>query len=275
LGLVGESGCGKSTIGKLLVRLLAPTAGTILFENKDIARLKREEELAWRRQAQMIFQNPTAALNPRLTIEEIINEPLEIHQLDKEIIGSLLNQVGLSSQHLKRLPHELSGGQKQRVAIARALALQPQFLVCDEPLSALDVSVQAQIINLMKDLQQAHQLTYLFISHDLAVMRYLADRLAIMYLGQMLELATSQIIYKNPLHPYTQALLSAIPVLNPFQERKQTHFALKGEIPSSLAPLKGCPFHMRCPFAMPICKEVKPILKEVAPQHFVACHLNH
>jgi oligopeptide/dipeptide ABC transporter ATP-binding protein len=276
LGLAGESGCGKSTIGKLLVRLLEPTAGSIYFDGCEIGTLKGRALLEWRRHVQMVFQNPTGALNPCFTIEEILREPLEIHGRDTHITHTVLHmleQVGLQPSHLRRLPHELSGGQKQRVSIARALMLQPEVLICDEPLSALDVSVQAQIINLFKDLQKAHRLTSLFISHDLAVLRYLTDRMAIMYLGQLVELAPSAALYENPLHPYTQALLSAIPLPDPQAERKRQPIVLKGELPSPLNPPTGCPFHTRCPHALPICQVVKPQLQEKNLGHYVACHL--
>ncbi|MBA3723133.1 MAG: ABC transporter ATP-binding protein [Parachlamydiaceae bacterium] len=279
LGLAGESGCGKSTIGKMIVRLINPSDGTILFNGNDISKMDGKEIHSWRRKSQMIFQNPSTSLNPRMTIEEILLEPYIIHNRGckderKEWILSLVDQVGLQEFHLQRLPHELSGGQKQRVAIARALALNPDLIVCDEPLSALDVSIQAQIVNLLKELQQRNKLTYLFISHDLSVMREFADHMAIMYLGHLVELAPSKLLYERPLHPYTQALLSAIPVPDPVVERKRSRIILKGEIPSPLAPPSGCPFHTRCPFVQDICRKEKPQLREVARDHFAACHFS-
>lgn len=277
LGVAGESGCGKSTLGKLLIRLIEATGGSIFFENRDIRHLSKKELISFRQEVQMIFQNPAGSLNPKMTIEEVLEEPFDIHniakgQKKKELILELLEKVGLQKIHLKRLPHELSGGQKQRVCIARALALKPRFLICDEPLSALDVSIQAQIVNLLKDLQQESGLTYLFISHDLSIMRYLANRIAIMYLGQIVELAPTEVLFNIPLHPYTKALLSAILIPNPELERKRTQIKIYGEIPSPLSLPKGCPFYTRCPLAKNICKEYKPKLRETMPGHFVACH---
>lgn len=280
LGLAGESGCGKSTLGKLLVCLTEPTEGTIFFEGQDICKLSSKELMNFRRQVQMIFQNPSGSLNPKMNIEDIVGEPFAIHGIAhgskrRELVADLLDKVGLQPMHMRRLPHELSGGQKQRVSIARALALKPRFLICDEPLSALDVSIQAQIVNLLKDLQKEFGLTYLFISHDLSVMRYLANRIAIMYLGQIVELVPSEQLFSHAQHPYTQALLSAILIPNPEMERKRSQIMLKGEIPSPLSPPKGCPFHTRCPMVQPICSEIKPELKEsiASPGHSVACHL--
>lgn len=277
LGIAGESGCGKSTLGKLLVRLLDATNGSVLFDGKDIMRLPARQIRPLRKSMQIIFQNPASSLNPRMTIETILKEPLLIHNWKSSQIQprleELFHMVGLQPELFKRLPSELSGGQKQRVGIARALALQPRFLVCDEPFSALDVSVQAQIINLLKQLQEQLNLTYILISHDLAVMRYLANRIAIMYLGEFVELAPVESLYQTPLHPYTQALLSAIPLPDPQVERTRNRIILKGEMPSPLHPPKGCRFHTRCPFAQPICQEKKPEWKEWKPGHFAACHL--
>jgi peptide/nickel transport system ATP-binding protein/oligopeptide transport system ATP-binding protein len=278
LGLGGESGCGKSTIGKMVMGLIEPTSGSIFIEGQNLNNLTRQRSQAWRRHVQMIFQHPAASLNPRMSIKEILEEPFVIHGLAKrgemsKHMAELLFQVGLSEDFLNRMPHELSGGQKQRIAIARALALEPRLLICDEPFSALDVSVQAQIINLLANLQREHQLSYLVISHDLSILRYLAHRLAIMYLGQMMEMGASNDVYHHPLHPYSQALVSAILLPDPSQERKKSHIFVKGEVPSLMHPSIGCPFYARCPFAKKICETVKPAWKEVKPNHFAACHL--
>ena len=278
VGLVGESGCGKSTVGKLLLRLLEPTSGQIWYNGTDITALNRRQMLSIRRQIQIIFQDPFASLNPRMTVEEIIGEPLDIHNLAKGAgrhhrIEELLELVGLSKQHLSRYPHEFSGGQRQRIGIARALAVNPQFIVCDEPLSALDVSVQAQVVNLLKELQQQLHLTYLFIAHDLSMVEYLSHRVAVMYLGNLVELAPSAALFHEPKYPYTQALLAAIPLPDPTQERRRSRIVVKGEVPSPLNPPSGCVFRCRCPFAMPICSQVTPQWKEVGKEHFVACHL--
>ncbi len=273
LGLGGESGCGKSTLGKLLLRLTEPTKGSVRFENQDVFNLSNKDLKHLRRHMQMIFQHPASSLNPCMTIEEILWEPFHIHGLaSKEktpFIEELLNQVGLPTHFAKRLPQELSGGQKQRVAIARALALEPKLIVCDEPFSALDVSVQGQLINLMQAIQQRLGLSYILISHDLGVMRHFTHRLAIMYLGEFVELAPSSSLFTTPLHPYTQALLDATPTL----DLQKQPSALQGEIPSLLQPIDGCPFKIRCPFASAICQRVKPTWKEVKPNHFTACHL--
>ena len=278
LGLVGESGCGKSTLGKVLLKLEEPTGGEIYFEDTDITRMRGKELKKVRRQMQIIFQDPYASLNPRMTISDIIGEPLEIHKVsfgkEKEArIDELLHIVGLSSSTKSRFPHELSGGQRQRVGIARSLSLNPRFLVCDEPISALDVSVQAQIINLLKKLQKDIGLTYLFIAHDLGVVKYLSTRVAVMYLGKIVELASSEDLYNTPMHPYTQALLAAIPIPDPHLEKLREKIILQGEMPSPISPPKGCVFCTRCPLAEKKCFEVKPTFKEVAPQHFAACHL--
>lgn len=276
LGLVGESGCGKSTTGRCLLRLEEPTSGQILYKGHNILDFNRSELFDFRRQAQMIFQDPYASLNPRMSAEEIIEEPLLIHKLtsslnSKAVVNELLDLVGLSSADRHRFPYEFSGGQRQRIGIARALALNPQFLVCDEPISSLDVSVQAQIINLLKTLQRERGLTYLFISHNLAVVRYLSDRVAVMYLGHLVELAPTPLLYTQPHHPYTQALLSAIPVPDPLIEKKRPRLVIQGE-PINRNAL-GCPFASRCPFVQPICRKERPPLQEVAPGHFSACHL--
>ena len=278
LGLVGESGCGKSTTGRCLIRLEEATSGEILFEGKNILHLTKEELFSFRRQAQIVFQDPYSSLNPRMTAADIIAEPLRVHRaLKKEEIPSyliqLLDLVGLSRTALGRFPHEFSGGQRQRIGIARALALKPKFIVCDEPISALDVSVQAQIVNLLKNLQKELGLTYLFIAHDLSMVKYLSDRVAVMYLGHLVELAPTEELYKNPQHPYTQALLSSIPLPDPRKERERERVILHGEVPSLLTPLKGCPFASRCPKAMPQCHQELPKRKEVSPGHFVSCHL--
>jgi oligopeptide/dipeptide ABC transporter ATP-binding protein len=278
LGLGGESGCGKSTIAKLLIRLLEPTTGSIFFDGKDLKDLISRRNLSWRRKIQMIFQNPGGSLDPRMTVEETLAEPFIIHGIAKgsersKRMASLLTQVGLSEEYFKRLPHELSGGQKQRVAIARALALDPLLLICDEPFSALDVSVQAQIINLLSRLQREQHLAYLIISHDLSILRYLTQKLAIMYLGQIVECGPSLAVYDNPLHPYTQALVSAVLSLDPFKERQKTFTFLKGEVPSLIHKSEGCPFYSRCPHAQSICQRVKPAWREIKPDHFTACHL--
>ncbi len=277
LGLAGESGCGKSTVGKLLMRLIEPTEGSIVFEGQDICHLSSRAMKSLRREMQIIFQNPSSSLNPRMTIEEILSEPLEIHRLAQGLerrkrIEDLLDLVGLQPAYVKRLPHELSGGQKQRISIARALMVQPRFLVWDEPLSALDVSIQAQIVNLLKNLQKKLDLTYLFISHDLSIMPYIADQIAIMYLGQLVELTSSKDLYQNPLHPYTRALLSAIPIPDPSIERNRSRIVLKGDIPSPFHPPSGCPFHPRCPLAQSLCTEIAPQWREIRPGHFTACH---
>lgn len=273
LGLGGESGCGKSTIGKLIMRLIEPTAGTILFEGQNL-----RHAVDWRKKIQMIFQHSSASLNPRFTVEDTLNEPFIIHGLAHgsertQRLIELLTQVGLSGDYLKRLPHELSGGQKQRIAIARALAVEPRLLICDEPFSALDVSVQAQIINLLARLQRERPLSYLVISHDLSILRYLSHRLAIMYLGELVEWGPSTNVYEVPLHPYTQALVSAVLSTDPMKERQRSRVFLKGEMPSLLQKTSGCAFYGRCPFAKKICQSTKPVLREVQPQHFTACHL--
>ena len=278
-GLVGESGCGKSTVGRTIMGLYPPTAGQVYIHGKDIHQTSAQENKTRQRQIQMIFQDPYASLNPRATIFEIIAEPLEIHRVHKnkndlrQHINRLFEEVGLNPAHAHRYPHEFSGGQRQRVGIARALALEPDIIIADEPISALDVSIQAQIVLLLQRLQQDKKLTYLFIAHDLAMVKYLSDRVGVMYLGQMAELASSHELYTNPLHPYTQALLSAIPVPDPDLEKKRQRILLKGELPSAINPPAGCVFHTRCPQAQAICRQQLPVWQEHAPGHFAACHL--
>lgn len=280
LGLGGESGCGKSTVGKLLMGLMPPSSGSIFLDGENLQTLSSHHSQAWRQSIQMIFQHPSASLDPRFTVERALSEPFIIHGLAKgaarsEQIAALLAQVGLSEGYLERLPHELSGGQKQRVAIARALAVNPRLLICDEPFSALDVSVQAQIINLLSGLQREKQLSYLIISHDLSILRYLSQRMAIMYAGQFMELGPSAAVYSNPLHPYSQALVSAVLSADPGVERNRSRVAIKGEVPSRLKISQGCPFFSRCPHAQNICKTTMPEWREIKPQHFAACHFLH
>ncbi|KPU44545.1 oligopeptide transport ATP-binding protein OppF [Oxobacter pfennigii] len=278
IGLVGESGCGKSTAGRTILRLYEPSEGEVLFEGQNIYQLSENEMKNIRRQMQIIFQDPYASLNPRMTVEDIIGEPLDIHKLAsgqkrRERVQGLLEYVGLSSEHMSRFPHEFSGGQRQRIGIARALAVDPRFIVCDEPISALDVSIQAQVVNLLKDLQKSMGLTYLFIAHDLSMVRYISDRILVMYLGNMVELADSSALHNEPLHPYTQALLSAIPIPDPKIEKSRERIVLEGEVPSPINPPEGCAFCTRCPKAMDICKVTAPEWKEVKENHFAACHL--
>jgi oligopeptide transport system ATP-binding protein len=277
LGLVGESGSGKTTIGRLLLRLLPVTKGEIDFEERNILTMNRGDIRRLRRSVQIIFQDPFASLNPRMSIGEIIAEPIRIHGLAKgkdvdDRVRELLGLVGLQPYHANRYPHEFSGGQRQRVGIARALAVQPRFIVCDEPVSALDVSIQAQVINLLEDLQEKFKLTYLFIAHDLSVVRHISTRVAVMYVGKIVELAYRDDLYENPLHPYTQALLSAIPIPDPVVEKRRKRIVLTGDIPSPVNPPPGCRFHTRCPLAFDRCKTEVPPLREYAPGHFAACH---
>ena len=277
LGLVGESGCGKTTTGRTILQLYRPTAGKVYFEGKDLTTMKGEELRRMRRKMQMIFQDPYASLNPRMTVGDIVGEPLEVHNVargkeKKERVMELLQLVGLNPYFINRYPHEFSGGQRQRIGVARALALNPSFIVCDEPVSSVDVSIQAQIVNLLEDLQEKFGMAYLFIAHDLAMVRHISDRVAVMYLGKIVELTDRDELYHHPLHPYTQALLSAVPIPDPVVEEKRKRIILKGDVPSPANPPSGCNFHTRCPVAMDICKEVEPEFREVGSEHWVACH---
>ena len=278
LGLVGESGCGKSTLGRTLIRLIEPTDGTIRFDGTDITALDMRAMRPKRRAMQIIFQDPYGALNPRMSVEDIIMEPLVIHgakynAATRAVVADMLRLVGLPQRAANRFPHEFSGGQRQRIGIARALALKPRFVVCDEPVSALDVSVQAQIVNLLQDLQAELGLTYLFIAHDLSVVKHISDRVAVMYLGKIVEIAEKRAIYAAPQHPYTQALIAAVPVLRPQDRGRGRRARIAGEIPSALNPPAGCRFHTRCPHVMPICRTQEPLLRTTAAGHEIACHL--
>ena len=274
LGLVGESGCGKSTVGRCLLRLYEPTSGEVLFEGRNIVGLPNREMQALRREMQIIFQDPYASLNPRLSIRSIISEPLKIHKTgtkaeQNDKVEDLLVKVGLDSKYADRYPHEFSGGQRQRIGIARALALNPKFIICDEPVSALDVSVQAQVVNLLQELQDEFGLTYLFISHGLAVVEHISDRVAVMYLGKIVEICNAAELYGSPLHPYTKALLSAIPAPEP--KHKRDRIVLKGDVPTPINPPSGCRFRTRCPIAIDECSNIDPDLREITPGHFAAC----
>jgi oligopeptide transport system ATP-binding protein len=277
-GLVGESGCGKSTAGRTIIRLYEATGGKAVFNGKDIHQMTGQDRTKFYRDMQMVFQDPYASLNPRMTVGNIISEGMDIHGLfagkkKRERVSELLNAVGLNEEHANRFPHEFSGGQRQRIGIARALAIEPKFIIADEPISALDVSVQAQVVNLFKKLQKEHGLTYLFIAHDLAMVKHISDRIGVMYLGKLVEVATSKELNAKPLHPYTQSLLSAIPIPDPNVQKTRERIILQGEIPSPLNPPSGCPFRTRCPHAIDKCAAVMPEFREVEPGHFVACHV--
>lgn len=276
LGIVGESGCGKSTLGRSILRLIEPTEGEIYFDGKDIRALKKEEMRQERSDMQIIFQDPGASLNPRMTVGEIIGEPLDVYglaegQKKEERIYQLMDIVGINRAYIHRFPHEFSGGQRQRIGIARALAVNPKIIICDEPVSALDVSVRAQVLNLMKELKETLNLTYIFISHDLSVVHHICDRVAVMYLGRIVEIADKAKLYRNPVHPYTKALLSAIPIPDP--EIKRERIIIQGDVPNPANPPSGCHFHKRCPYAKPVCSEQIPPYVEVEADHFVLCHL--
>lgn len=279
LGLVGESGCGKSTCARTIIRIYDPTEGQIILNGTDITNMNQKQLKPYRKNMQMIFQDPYASLNARMTVRDIIAEPLLAHGIVKnkeesnDLVYPILERVGLTKEHANRYAHEFSGGQRQRVGIARALILQPELVICDEPISALDVSIQAQVINLLKDFQEEKGVSYLFIAHDLSMVRYVSDDVGVMYLGQLVEVCESNEIYKNPLHPYTKGLLGSIPIANPKLARLKEKSSIEGDIPSPINPPKGCRFHTRCPYARPECSEVKPELKDVGGGHMVACHL--
>ena len=282
LGVVGESGCGKSTLGRSMIRLVEPTSGEIVYNGKTIydSYLKKQVNMKpYRREMQIIFQDPSASLDPRMTVGEIVGEALDIHKLysskadRREQINRLLDEVGLNTEHANRFPHEFSGGQQQRIGIARALAVRPKFIVCDEPISALDVSIQSQIINLMQELKEKEDLTYLFIAHDLSVVKFISDRILVMYLGTVVELAESNELCNHPIHPYSQTLLSAVPLPDPEKNKTRQRILLEGDIPSPINPPSGCRFHTRCPFATPQCSQMVPELKEYSPGHYAACLL--
>ena len=278
LGLVGESGCGKSTLGRTLMGIYHPTKGKLIYAGKEVDLTNKSERFAFAKKAQIVFQDPYASLDPRMTVGSIIEEGMLIHNLHtpeerRERVAKLLDTVGLNREHANRFPHEFSGGQRQRIGIARALAIQPEFIVCDEPISALDVSIQAQVINLLRSLQERMGLTYLFIAHDLNIVKYISDRIAVMYLGSVVELATSDELYAHTLHPYSRALLSAVPIPDPQLEAQKKRQIIEGDVPSPINKPKGCAFSSRCPMACEQCRQSAPALKEVAPGHFVACHL--
>ena len=280
LGLVGESGCGKSTIGRTMIRLYEPTAGEIIYKGTEIGRLTQKELKPYRKKIQMIFQDPYASLNARMTVGDIIGEPLDVHELAAgkerlEKIHQLLHDVGLNPDHATRYPHEFSGGQRQRIGIARALAVEPDFIICDEPISALDVSIQAQVVNMLEDLQRERNITYLFIAHDLSMVKHISDRIGVMYLGKMVELGPADDLYNSPQHPYTQALLSAVPIPDPNISKNSNRIILHGDVPSPMNPPSGCRFRTRCQHAMDICKEVEPAFVEISPGRMCACHLHN
>ncbi len=278
LGLVGESGCGKTTTGRTIIRLTEPTEGRVLFQDVDLASIEGRDLRQMRRKMQMIFQDPYASLSPRMSVLGIVGEPLEVHRVAKgrekrERVADLLEMVGLDPAFMTRYPHEFSGGQRQRIGIARALALNPDMIICDEPISSLDVSIQAQVVNLMEELQERMGLTYIFIAHDLSMVRHISDRIVVMYLGKVVELTDRKTLYDNPLHPYTQALLSAVPIPDPVIEEKRQRIILEGDLPSPSNPPKGCNFNTRCPVVTDICFEVEPEFIEIEEEHFCACHL--
>ncbi|MBQ7657147.1 MAG: ATP-binding cassette domain-containing protein [Clostridia bacterium] len=278
LGLVGESGCGKSSCARTVIRLYEPTSGNIFLGGDDISALTQKQLLPYRRKMQMIFQDPYASLNARMTVQDIIAEPLRAHKIckskaeEREMVARMLRRVGLNQEHAGRYAHEFSGGQRQRVGIARALILQPELVICDEPISALDVSIQAQVVNMLRTFQEEQGLTYLFIAHDLSMVRYVSDDVGVMYLGQLVEKCEADEVYSHPLHPYTQGLLSSVPIPDPTKARLKNKEGITGDVPSPIAPPSGCRFHTRCPYATAKCREAAPEFKEAAPGHFVACH---
>ena len=278
LGLVGESGCGKSSCARTIIRIYEPTSGSITLDGDDISTLSQKQLLPYRRKMQMIFQDPYASLNARMTVQDIVAEPLRAHHIcksraeEREMVIQMLNRVGLNQDHAGRYAHEFSGGQRQRVGIARALILRPELVICDEPISALDVSIQAQVVNLLRSFQEAQGLTYLFIAHDLSMVRYVSDDVGVMYLGQLVELCRADEIYARPAHPYTRGLLSSVPIPDPVAARLKDTVGLEGDLPSPIAPPSGCRFHTRCPYATPMCAEAAPALREASSGHFVACH---
>ncbi|ERI89578.1 oligopeptide ABC transporter, ATP-binding protein AppF [Clostridiales bacterium oral taxon 876 str. F0540] len=278
LGLVGESGCGKTTCGRTLIKLYEPTSGEIIYKGKHLEKLSEKEMLTYRRKMQIIFQDPYASLDSRMTVGDIVGESIDIHKLmkgkeRKERIEYLLNMVGLNTEHMNRYPHEFSGGQRQRIGIARSLAVEPEFIICDEPISALDVSIQAQVVNMLEDLQDSLGLTYLFIAHDLSMVKHISNRIGVMYLGNLVEIAESNELYTHPVHPYTTALLSAIPIPDPDEAAQRKRIVLEGDVPSPIDPPPGCRFRGRCRFVKEVCKEVTPELKDIGGGHLVACHL--